>query len=116
MKSTTEFLDDFSTQLKLLDQKRGKNRVLLKEIISNMVERHCVLLKNQILTLQNELLRCDRTVVEKQQCELDRLRQENEDHVVWRERYRKHIASLRTEMNALKHPSSALEGVPSSVS
>ena len=111
---TTAVLERFEKDLHTITTKRSKNRRMLIQSVRNSVEMHCTFLVNKILTLENELLQCDQNGMAALTKQNRLLQQENAEHLVWKDRYRKHIAELRTEIEALQKKVNGTDSVQNS--
>ena len=100
--ATKLVLTRFAKDMQCIGNKRGANRRLLIQGVKDNVEMHCTFLVNKVLTLENELLRCNKHELEKLTTRNEKLEQENAEHLVWKERYRKHIADLRSQIQQLQ--------------
>ena len=100
--ATRLVLERFQKDLQTITTKRGANRRLLIQSVRDSVEMHCTFLVNTVLTLENELLKCDKHELDKLTKRNKDLENENTEHLVWKERYRKHIAELRGEIQVLQ--------------
>ena len=100
--ATKLVLTRFAKDMRTITTKRGANRRLLIQSVHDSVEKHCTFLVNKVLTLENELLRCNKHELEMLTTRNKELQRENAEHLVWKERYRKHIAELRSEIQQLQ--------------